>query len=155
MSDEKRQSGSSEESRGLSRRDLVTGGGLFVAAMATGCSKSPTPSSNAVAALTPSRRFRRTLYESPACPPPLRGTSEEAQAVVQLDQSDDAPPFGAFLGACNTDSDCSDGNTCNSFRKRGNHCTHSCEAASDCKGAAEPRCTKQNRCGLIDPVKTK
>jgi len=77
--------------------------------------------------------------------------SEAAQAVVQLDQSDGDPAFGTFLGACNTDSDCSEGNTCNSFRKRGNHCTHSCESGPDCAGT---RCTKQGRCGLVDPVKT-
>ncbi|MGO9712668.1 MAG: hypothetical protein ACLQBL_27650 [Polyangiaceae bacterium] len=73
MSDEKRQSGSSEESRGLSRRDLVTGGGLFVAAMATGCSKSPTPSSNAVAALTPEPKVSTNIVRVTSVPTAVEG----------------------------------------------------------------------------------
>ncbi len=71
--------------------------------------------------------------------------------AMPLGQSDSDPPFGSFLGACNQDSDCSDGDACQSFRKRGNHCTHSCESGSDCAGT---RCTKQSRCGLNQPVKT-
>lgn len=80
--------------------------------------------------------------------------ASEAEAVVPLDQADNDPPFGSFLGACSADSDCSDGNLCSSFRKRGNHCTHACETVSDCSGGPVARCTKQSRCGLNDPVKT-
>jgi hypothetical protein len=76
--------------------------------------------------------------------------AEPAQ-VAPLDQADNDPPFGSFLGACNQDSDCIEGNACQSFRKRGNHCTHACESGADCAGT---RCTKQSRCGLNDPVKT-
>ncbi|MGO8995230.1 MAG: hypothetical protein ACLQVI_18085 [Polyangiaceae bacterium] len=148
MSDEKRQLGSSDDSSALYRSKPITGAGVEAAMK----KKFRIWLGTAVLATIGTIAMSATARRADVSPPP---TSEEAQAVVQLDQSDDAPPFGAFLGACNTDSDCSDGNTCNSFRKRGNHCTHSCEAASDCKGAAEPRCTKQNRCGLIDPVKTK
>ena len=90
-----------------------------------------------------------TARRADASPAPV---TEETEAVVPLAQSDNDPPFGTFLGACNTDSDCSDGNTCNSFRKRGNHCTHPCESGPDCAGT---RCTNQHRCGLVDPVKTK
>ncbi len=79
--------------------------------------------------------------------PPAAGDEQAAP----LDQSDSDPAFGSFLGACNEDSDCSDGNTCQSFRKRGNHCTHACESGSECAGT---RCTKQGRCGLNQPVKT-
>ena len=68
-----------------------------------------------------------------------------------LDQSDSDPPFGSFLGACNDTSDCSYGDTCQSFRKRGSHCTHACESSLSCAGT---RCTKQGRCGLNQPVKT-
>jgi hypothetical protein len=76
----------------------------------------------------------------PAADPPNQATSD--------------PPFGAFLGACNTDADCSEGNICASYRKRGNHCTHACGIAADCSGGPVARCTKQNRCGLNEPVKT-
>ena len=83
-----------------------------------------------------------------ASPPPA---ADESQAVLPLDQADNDAPFGSFLGACNGDSDCSEGNACQSFRKRGSHCTHACDSGSDCAGT---RCTKQGRCGLNDPVKT-
>ena len=88
-----------------------------------------------------------TANQANASPPPV---ADEEQAAP-LDQSDSDPAFGSFLGACNADSDCSDGNTCQSFRKRGNHCTHTCESGSDCAGT---RCTKQGRCGLNQPMKT-
>jgi hypothetical protein len=80
---------------------------------------------------------------------PIQASEDERPAP--LDQADNDPPFGSFLGACNGDSDCSEGNACQSFRKRGSHCTHACESGSDCAGT---RCTKQGRCGLNDPVKT-
>ena len=80
---------------------------------------------------------------------PLPAVQEDQ--VEPLGQSDSDPPFGSFLGACNEDSDCSDGDSCQSFRKRGSHCTHACESGSDCAGT---RCTKQGRCGLNQPVKT-
>ena len=80
----------------------------------------------------------------------LQATSADAAPhasdVAPLDQSEHDPPFGAFLGPCNKDSDCNGGNTCTSFRRRGNRCTHACKTASDCGPAA--RCTGQNRCGL-------
>ena len=76
----------------------------------------------------------------------------EQDEATPLAQSDSDPSFGSFLGACNTNSDCSDGNSCQSFKKRGNHCTHACQAGSDCAGT---RCTNQFRCGLLDPIKTK
>jgi tungstate transport system substrate-binding protein len=44
MSDEKRQSGSSDGSSGVSRRDLFTGGSVLMAALVAGCSRSPPPS---------------------------------------------------------------------------------------------------------------
>jgi hypothetical protein len=72
-----------------------------------------------------------------------------------LDQGGSDPPFGSFLGACNTDADCSSGNVCASFKKRGNHCSHPCSTDADCSGGPAARCTKSNRCGLNDPVKTK
>ena len=81
-------------------------------------------------------------------PPP---SAEEDEAVAPLDQADNDPPFGSFLGACNDDSDCSGSSSCQSFRKRGSHCTHTCESGSDCSGT---RCTKQGRCGLMQPIKT-
>jgi hypothetical protein len=136
MSDEKRQLGSSDESRGPSRRKFRAW--LVTTILAT------------VGAVAMSA----TARHADASPPPA---PDKAQAAVPLDQSDNDqsdndPPFGTFLGACNTASDCSDGNSCQSFRKRGNHCTHACESGPDCAGT---RCTKQGRCGLIDPVKTK
>jgi hypothetical protein len=88
-----------------------------------------------------------------AAPPPPAGAEEE-QAIVPLDQADNDPPFGEFLGACNADADCSDGNTCNSFRKRGSHCTHPCYSELDCSGGPASRCTTKNRCGLNAPEKT-
>jgi len=84
--------------------------------------------------------------------PPIQ--APEPTQIAPLDQADNDPPFGSFLGACNADSDCSEGNLCSSFRKRGNHCTHACDTASDCSGGPVSRCTKQSRCGLNDPVKT-
>jgi hypothetical protein len=68
------------------------------------------------------------------------------------DQRSADPPFGAYLGACSTSADCTGGNSCASFKKRGNHCTHACQSDQEC--GAEGRCTKQNRCGLVQPVKT-
>ncbi len=79
---------------------------------------------------------------------------EKQSATANLDQSASDPAFGAFLGACNTDGDCANGNVCMSFRKRGTHCTHPCADVADCGGGAAARCTKQNRCGLNEPVKT-
>ena len=83
---------------------------------------------------------------------PVQTTDDEQ--LAPLGQADSDPPFGSFLGACSEDSDCSDGNLCSSFRKRGNHCTHPCATASDCSGGPVARCTKQSRCGLNEPVKT-
>jgi hypothetical protein len=83
-----------------------------------------------------------------ASQPPV---ADDDQAAAPLVQEESDPPFGSFLGACNQDSNCSDGNSCESFRKRGNHCSHACESGSDCAGT---RCTKQGRCGLNQPVKT-
>ncbi|MGO8998884.1 MAG: hypothetical protein ACLQVI_36630 [Polyangiaceae bacterium] len=131
MNDEKTQLGYSDESRGPSRRKFRAW--LVTTILAT----VGTVAMSATA---------RHADASPAL------ATEETQAAVPLDQSDKDPPFGMFLGACNTDSDCSDGNTCSSFRKRGNHCTHACESGPDCTGT---RCTNQHRCGLVDPVKTR
>jgi hypothetical protein len=75
-------------------------------------------------------------------------------ASQPLDQVTSDPAFGAFLGPCNTDEDCSESNVCGSYRKRGNHCTHACQTDADCSGGPVARCTKQNRCGLAAPVKT-
>lgn len=52
MSDEKRPSVFPDESCEVTRRTLVTGGGVLIAALASGCSK-PTPSSSTTTALTP------------------------------------------------------------------------------------------------------
>jgi hypothetical protein len=145
MSDEKRQSGSSDESHGPSRRKLGNSGGLEAAMTKNFKAWLGTT----ILATLGVVAMSATARHADASPPPV---PEQTQAVVQLDQSDNDPAFGAFLGACNTDSDCSDGNTCSSFRKRGNHCTHSCESGPDCAGT---RCTNQHRCGLVDPVKTK
>jgi hypothetical protein len=82
-----------------------------------------------------------------------RGPTEGERAVAPLRDARGAP-FGSFLGSCNSDTDCPQGNTCQSFRKRGNHCTHACEMASDCRGGPVARCTKRNRCGLNDRIET-
>lgn len=63
------------------------------------------------------------------------------------------PAFGQYLGACKATSDCPSGDTCYPFKKRGPHCTHTCEAASECE-APSHGCTKINICGLGDPQKT-
>jgi hypothetical protein len=81
-----------------------------------------------------------------ASAPPV--DADEGLSVAPIDRTDDEPPFGSFLGACDGDSDCPEGNTCSAFRKRGNHCTHPCETAEDCGGGYVARCTKQHRCGL-------
>jgi hypothetical protein len=147
MSDEKRQFGSSDESSGLSRRELVTRAGLEAATM----KKFKAWFGTTLLASIGLVGMSATARHADASRPPVL---EPMQAVVPLDQADNDPPFGAFLGSCNSDSDCSGANTCNSFRKRGNHCTHSCESSSDCSGGPVARCTKLNRCGLNDPQKT-
>jgi len=91
--------------------------------------------------------FSASAKQASASPQPA--ADEEQAAPLVQEESD--PPFGSFLGACNEDADCSNGNACQSFRKRGSHCTHACESGSDCSGT---RCTKQGRCGLNQPVKT-
>src|SRR5262249_42680809 len=84
----------------------------------------------------------------------LLGSSTGRAAIVphgpQLaaaDQRVSDPPFGDFLGACSTDGDCSNGNTCSTFKKRGSHCTHACRSDADCTGGVAARCTKLGRCG--------
>ena len=89
--------------------------------------------------------------QAPADASTVGGPVPQAENAASA-QSDSDPPFGSFLGACNKDEDCSDGNVCGVYKKRGNHCTHACDSPSDCNGT---RCTNQNRCGLNDPVKTK
>ena len=78
--------------------------------------------------------------------------ADAATTPSAVDQSGSDPTFGAFLGACHTDFVCSDGNTCQSFKKRGSHCTHDCAQGSDC--GVNGRCTKLARCGLNEPLKT-
>ncbi len=80
------------------------------------------------------------LHTTPA------GAATTADPIPATDQSPVDPPFGAYLGACKTDSDCSGGNTCVSFNKRGNRCTHACQQDAECGAAG--RCTKKNRCSL-------
>jgi hypothetical protein len=82
------------------------------------------------------------------------GVLPKPQSPTPTDQSSSDPPFGTFLGACNGDADCTDGNICGSYRKRGSHCTHACNSDNDCAGGPTARCTKQGRCGLNEPVKT-
>jgi hypothetical protein len=76
-----------------------------------------------------------------------------AKATPTATQAESDPAFGHFLGACTTNADCADGNICSSFKKRGPHCTHTCESAQDC-AAPSTRCTKLSRCGLVEPIKT-
>lgn len=57
----------------------------------------------------------------------------------------DSPAFGQFLGSCNFDADCPQGDTCQSFRQNGLRCTHSCNVDSDCE-APSKGCSKQHRC---------
>ncbi|MGO8999184.1 MAG: hypothetical protein ACLQVI_38150 [Polyangiaceae bacterium] len=73
MSDEKRQSGSSEESRGFSRRELVTGGGMLIAAVAAGCSKAPLPSPDAVGVLTPDPKRSPNVVRLTSVPTAVEG----------------------------------------------------------------------------------
>ncbi len=82
---------------------------------------------------------------------PPASVIEVTQPIVVGEGATDSD-FGSFLGACNTDADCKGGNHCVSFRKRGNRCTHSCNTDGDCAGGSVARCTKQNRCGLSEPV---
>jgi hypothetical protein len=105
---------------------------------------------------------RNKLWTGTALTTALHGVSVVAFHAPRADASTKTPltaqgasdpGFGAYLGACTTSADCSDGNTCESFRKRGNHCTHACQSAQEC-GSAGGRCTKLNRCGLVEPVKT-
>ena len=63
------------------------------------------------------------------------------------------PTFGQYLGACKATSDCTSGDICYPFKKRGPHCTHTCEEANDC-AAPSHGCTKISVCGLGDPQKT-
>ena len=84
MSDEKMPSGSSAESRGLSRRELVTGGGLLVAAVATGCSKAPPPSPSAVAALTPEPTGSRNVVRVTSVPTAVEGIKGERYVLYDL-----------------------------------------------------------------------
>lgn len=57
----------------------------------------------------------------------------------------DAQAFGQFLGPCNSDSDCSQGNACQSFKQLGLRCTHTCQADSECAPPSKG-CSKQHRC---------
>ena len=59
----------------------------------------------------------------------------------------DAPAFGAFLGPCNSTTDCASGLSCQSYKQYGLRCTKSCEADSDCS-APSKGCSKQHRCSM-------
>ena len=59
----------------------------------------------------------------------------------------DSPAFGTFLGACNSTSDCAQGQTCQSYKQFGLRCTMSCESDSDC-AAPSKGCSKQHRCSM-------
>jgi hypothetical protein len=59
----------------------------------------------------------------------------------------DTQPFGTFLGSCNSNTDCADGLTCESYKQNGMRCTKSCESDSDC-AAPSKGCSKQHRCSM-------
>lgn len=59
----------------------------------------------------------------------------------------DSPPFGTFLGPCNSTSDCADGLSCQSYKLNGLRCTKTCESDSDC-AAPSKGCSKQHRCSM-------
>lgn len=65
--------------------------------------------------------------------------------------SNDAPvPLadqGAYLGSCETSSDCAAGLYCYGFKKLGPHCTKTCSTDSDCP-APSRGCTERHQCGM-------
>jgi tungstate transport system substrate-binding protein len=97
MSDEKRQSVSSEESHGMSRRDLFMGGSLVVAGLATGCSKPASPSAAPVTLpLEPSRTPNvirvasvPTAVEGNLLPTLIAEFEKQSALRVQLSANDD------------------------------------------------------------------
>jgi len=73
MSDEKRERGPSEESCGLSRRELLTGSSLIAAAAATGCSKSPPPSPTSATPVATQRPGSPSLVRVASVPTAVEG----------------------------------------------------------------------------------
>jgi hypothetical protein len=78
---------------------------------------------------------------------------EASPPVAETAEPMGDPGFGDFLGPCERDADCRDGNVCATFNKHGHRCTHACQSSADCVGGPVSRCTKQNRCGLTEGSK--
>jgi hypothetical protein len=57
--------------------------------------------------------------------------------------------FGQYLGACNTTADCPDGGECFPFGTKGNTCTHTCVASSECEPPS-PKCNPRGVCAPPD-----